>query len=464
MKTRLVPVVCVMAAVLLGAVRPVAGTPAGATGSRAISREGAFPIACTELPFAPFDPEGEFQPQVAVDPRDPQRLAVVWTQGLFLSAVVGLSEDGGMSWRQVHVPISRCSGGTGGWAADPWIAWSPDGTLHLAALTSPQAGLPGTRVVVTRSSDGGRTWAPPVVVEDDGRSNDRESLAVDPSDPRRIYLSWTKTLDDGTFAVAVAASLDGGRSWSRSRLIHRAAGARWPTGLSMVVLRDGTVLAAFEELDPATDEATELVLRSADHGGTWTLVPVARTGGAWPRHPESRTEVIGNAAPTIDVAPDGTVVLAWQDIRLPNEGSIRFARSVDGGLTWSREGDVRTGPGQVWGPTIAAGAKGTVAVTWYDTSADREDDGEWTAEVWAAHAHHGGLGQWTSTRLAGPFDLLDAFRSGPDGPVTLGNYFGLEPVGGGFAAAFSVPAAGDAEAPQDIVFANLAVPGFAAKG
>ncbi len=464
MKTRLLLAVCVAAALVVAVSGPVSGTPGSATGYMAISREPAFPTPCTtQLPFSAFDPEAEFQPQVAVHPRDPEQLAVVWTQGTFVSAVVGISNNGGKTWEQVHVPISRCSGGLGGFAGDPWITWASDGTLHLAALTLPQAAPPATQIVVTRSGDGGRTWTTPVIVETDDLLNDREALAVDPAEPNRLYLAWTQKLADGTFAIAVARSRDKGATWTPSRRIHHSARGFWPSGLSVVVLRDGTVLAAFEELLEGTPHAKELVLRSTDQGETWNVIPVAETRGSWPRHPETGTEAIGNAAPTIDVAPDGGVVLAWQDIDLREEGesrdtaSILFARSEDGGLTWTRPVQVRSGPGQAWGPTIAAGAEGTVAVTWYDTRRDREGDDQWTGEVFAAHAHDGGLGRWHETRLAGPFDLLKAFYAfGPY--VTLGNYFGLRPMGRDYAAAFSVPASDAAEAPQDIVFAKLTLP------
>ena len=444
-------------------------------------------MPCAQVPFGGSDPEAEFQPQLAVHPDTPNRLAVVWTQGLFLSAMVGLSDDGGETWQQVHVPISRCSGGDGGWVGDPWIVWGPHDTLHIAALTGTQFGVGGSNVVVTRSVDGGNSWSAPVVVENDGQMNDRGSLAVDPNDPQRLYLAWTKTLGDCTWALALADSSDGGQTWSAPRLIHSAPEGSWPSGLSVEVLPDGNVLVAFEQLDDTRCEgdsdAHELVLRSPDRGATWTLVTVAETSGAWPRDPDTGTEVIGNAAPSLAVASDGAVHMAWQDIdrptddqdcslepfvcepppRWPNTATMWVSRSDDGGVTWSTKTMVRSGDGQAWGPAIAAGPKGELVVTWYDTRADIAGDGEWTGEVWSAHAHDDSPAEWIETRIAGPFDLLTALRSGPGGPITLGNYFGLSAISGGFGAVFSLPSSGAAEAPQDIAFARLSAPGIGFK-
>ena len=52
-----------------------------------------------------------------------------------------------------------------------------------------------TEVAVSRSADGGRTWAAPVTVQRDGPglfSNDKPQITVDPNDPNLVYATWTR--------------------------------------------------------------------------------------------------------------------------------------------------------------------------------------------------------------------------------------------------------------------------------
>ncbi len=88
----------------------------------------------------------------------------------------------------------------------------------------------------------------------------------------------------------------------------------------------GEIYAAYCER--ATHYNPELVMftRSTDAGDTW-LTPAVRMNDTQP-----------NAAmfPAIEVLPDGTILLAWCEMKFsPFNNEIRFARSNDGGLTWS---------------------------------------------------------------------------------------------------------------------------------
>src|SRR5215207_2561065 len=63
-------------------------------------------------------------------------------------------------------PFSRCAGGNpanGGdyeRASDPWVSIGPDGTAHQIALTvsGPAPNFAISGILVSRSTDGGRTW------------------------------------------------------------------------------------------------------------------------------------------------------------------------------------------------------------------------------------------------------------------------------------------------------------------
>jgi hypothetical protein len=452
-----------------------------------ISAEPAIPPCAG--PLGLIYPESEAQPQIRANPRNADQLAVAWTQGGTLGGTyVGVSDDGGVSWSQHPVPISLCGGGDGNLATDAWIAWASDGTLYLTAVVA--SSLAGTTVrytaapianaiAVTRSADGGRKWSQPVRVEDDFRKNDHPSIAVDPADPARLYVAWTKFQDDGRAAVHFSRSDDGGATWHCACDVIGASShnifqggtdapdgtAHVPLAVDLRVLPDGTLAVAFEYMyDPSRgDRVEEIALRSFDGGTTWAKTRIADTQGWWPGdpdfnlaaigQPDMRFEVYANAAPSLAAGADGLLVVAWQDTT-KDEGSIKFARSADAGATWSAPRVVRPASlGQAWGPTIAIDSDGVIAITWYDVRAEQPGDFQWSIEVWAATSDDGGQ-TWSELRLAGPFDLHTSVFVPPS--FGLGNFAGLTAMSQGhFGAVFTMASPQATEPNTDVFFARF---------
>jgi hypothetical protein len=156
------------------------------------------------------------EPEIAVDPTRPNRLAVIefaigsaTTPASSFNATaehdpakiaasaqyngrVMLSRDGGQHWVQSGPPPASRPGSAIHGGGDPMIAYGPDGTLYAAdeptpASTSGGGGdlrslaeyLSHFDVMVAASTDGGRTFAAP---QSAGTPADRPWLVVDPSD------------------------------------------------------------------------------------------------------------------------------------------------------------------------------------------------------------------------------------------------------------------------------------------
>jgi hypothetical protein len=88
----------------------------------------------------------------------------------------------------------------------------------------------------------------------------------------------------------------------------------------------GVIYAAYSERFTHYNPEWMMFTRSTDHGGTW-LAPAVRVNDTQP-----------NAVmfPALDVMDDGTILLAWGELKFsPFNNEIRFSRSVDGGLSWS---------------------------------------------------------------------------------------------------------------------------------
>ena len=117
----------------------------------------------------------ESEPHLAVNPTIPTNLIAGWHQdrwstGGAQSLGAAYTIDGGATWHQVVIPFTHCSGGAPGSAgdyergSDPWISFGPDGTAHYMALVE-DTSVNENAMVVARSTDGGATWSPPVVIK-----------------------------------------------------------------------------------------------------------------------------------------------------------------------------------------------------------------------------------------------------------------------------------------------------------
>src|SRR2546422_955478 len=97
----------------------------------------------------------EVEPWVDVNPTNPNNIVAFWQQdrwsdGGSRGLVAGVSMNGGTSWTSVAIPgITLCSGGTFERASDPWLSFSPNGTVHQISLAldidPPRAARGGTR-------------------------------------------------------------------------------------------------------------------------------------------------------------------------------------------------------------------------------------------------------------------------------------------------------------------------------
>jgi photosystem II stability/assembly factor-like uncharacterized protein len=230
-------------------------------------------------PFAQnLPPEPGFQAHdVVVDPRDPD---TVYLPG----KTVFKSEDGGLTWAERSGGLDPING-VGNLVVSPadsevlyaWNAfvlyrsldgaesWAPvfeggdtlvssfafdPGSPEVLYLGTAPLRRPGSVGELCRSGDGGDSWTcAPVRSEDAGVG----SLAVDPSDPSRIFLVELRA--DGDFEVL--RSRDGGATWS-------SASAGLPSGgIGELVLADGVLWVATHRRG---------VFRSADGGDSWLPV------------------------------------------------------------------------------------------------------------------------------------------------------------------------------------------------
>ena len=377
------------------------------------------------------------------------------------SDLIGSSLDGGRTWRRSTIPgLTVCSGGTADSATDPWLSAGPDGTIYFLGIVLNLDGdliNPPSSIVASRSRDGGRTWARPTTVAPFEPVNDTAMIAAHPRRAGRAYAVWANWDHTYTFqfpgTVSFSRTTDGGRTWSPPVVIDRPAGAALDQAPRLLVLPDGTLLTVFSRGDLATGIGSLHATRSVDDGRTWQPAVLA---GSQPLpsfiDPETGDEYPQPGFPSAAVAPDGTVYIATERDTSVTSGGIGIARSRDGGQTWTSMA-VSGVTAFAFLPSIAVDAHGRVGVTWYDLRNDRPGDTALTADAWFASSRDRGA-SWRQKHVAGPFNIRGLPSSGNG--HQLGEYEGLAAIRGrGFAAIFTAPPPLAKDGPTDIFFARL---------
>ena len=181
------------------------------------------------------------------------------------------------------------------------VAASDDGMVYVAWRKIFDGNVRET--VVARSTDGGQTFAAPVVV-----GNDRwvyqacphrpASLGVDRSG--RLYVVWYTEGADETPAIYLAYSDDRGRTFSEKKQLNRSKGT-FPDHPQMAVDSQGRVMVIWEEQSPVRREI--VMSHSLDRGQSFSL-------------PTKLNEKHGQT-PTIAVNDQGTVVMGWKEHAMP---------------------------------------------------------------------------------------------------------------------------------------------------
>jgi len=406
----------------------------------------------------------EVEPSLAIDPSDDTHLIAIWQQDRWSTGganglAVGVSFDGGESWKTRLPKFSVCAGGSKFTrASDPWVTFAGDGTPYIISISF---GGGHTAVLATASHDRGLTWDDPTPLIDDTDPdvfNDKEMIVAD-TGGNHVYAVWDRITGNlhpdqpiGTGPAVLARATDG--VWEPARPIFDPGVDNQTIGNVIVVEPDGSLVDVFTEIDMTRSKnptSTIRVIRSTDHGDTWsppvTIGAVMAVGVGDAKHDIGvRT---GAGLPEIAADPtSGALYVVWEDARFSQmqRDAIALSRSTDGGQTWSPPIEVNGAPNaQAFVPAVAVAIDGTVGVAYYDTRDDNPNDqSSFRATEWLALSTDGGQ-TFTDTRISSGFDLSQS-KLGPY--YFVGDYQGLATRGTDFVPLFGV-GVGDID-PSDI--------------
>ena len=350
---------------------------------------------------------------VAVDPNNPNRIAVIggdWRAG---SCFLYVSTDGGATFavgKQSPIPpqFDTCApnGGTNPWG----IGIDKSGNIMVATMAAsrPSTTSASGSVVLSKTTDNGNTWSS-VIVKDNRNANPPQGagtvyLAIDSSN--RIYVSWQQrgvpvTGYSGTQRRAeVAVSTDDGASFSAPVDIEGVPASTLSIGGPIISVLGNTLYAMFTQSAAAKGSSAVFtaqkpgiqIVKSTDGGQTFTPVGTVMTNAQEPAF-------FGNPFMAATSYHGSTAIaVVFEAIAQGTAGSqsqlrdIYSVNSTDGGSTWSSpervtDDDIGTDLGNKFVPGIAASPNGRLDAAWIDF---RNDNGNLLSDTYYASSTDGG--------------------------------------------------------------------------
>jgi hypothetical protein len=412
---------------------------------------------------------GMDEPTIAVNPLDPNNIAVASNGHIPEPEVAFFSTDGGATFSAPTysaLPLGYLGAG------DPSVAFDSQGRLFWTYLglrkrnpgrykpdvfisqVDPATGavLPGYPVNVSAAAG---------VPARKGNFNDKEWLAVDrfAESPfrDRIYVVWTYSVGDiyRTYKIVTTYSSDQGMTWSPALTLFTTEGF-WAFSHNAVA-PNGDVYIAYNNPGappwaPVGESGYVSVLRSTDGGVSYPQETTAYAPGdadvTWNLQHWTRT-LFKSVSLTVGsrqawVLPDpwntnNVYVLSSDDPTNLDHGegfddmAVYIVRSLNRGLTWSAPTQIDSGPGtshQFFPTAMMDDLTGCMAVTWYDSRAGLTNEaGNFLLDLYLTSSSDGGLTFDPEVQLNDvAFDPdLGTRRYGSNEPPTLriGEYNGV---------------------------------------
>lgn len=360
-----------IAAALSALVVVCTGPVASATGNSAPTHGGKPAIHEIDVTGLPATKEG--QPTVAVNPRNPNNLVFVSTvfepsPGLHPvgECFLAYSNDKGGTWTRVPWPM-----GDRPMCGEPSVAFDARGTVYLDnnQISNTLDENLVNHNVVSRSTDGGRTWTGPV----------RTPLLLSGAPKMRVDVATGKVYAVAgakwEYPSAISVSADGGRTFSEPRVIPgpmpcitiapgipQACG--YP-GRELAVHAGIVVSASQEEGKPVNFHVTR------DDGRTWTNRTVTDsegtpvTAGTGPLVPTPHLGAAADPVPWVSADPTRVGRFA---VMVPRESTLEVYLTPDAGRTWTGPKVISTP--NVQRPAMDFGTNGDLGVMWRTTTGD----------------------------------------------------------------------------------------------
>ena len=352
-----------------------------------VSGHSAWAVGCMDSAWGDGLPQ-ESEPAIAINPRNALQQVAEWTDNSAGTVDTAFTFDGGHHWsRRLPNYMDTCTGRPRGdlqWAAtsDPWLSWSPSGTVYMSGLPWTNTDYNTTEYhvftgVSSTSSDRGFRWSPAVYLPNPLATSDKDAILADNKVPNLVY-SDTRNAGFGLVGqprgdgqLMFDRSTSAGKTWRHTVIADAHDASAFFAIRNPVQLADGRLVIASGV--PASFGGGTRAWWSTDRGLTWH-----GPGAPEPEIPPSATigPYCGSAvsAPTAGAQVavlNGHTIVEVQVVNTTanGPGDIYMDSSSDGGRTWS-DALVYQSPYAVAYPSINSNPNGQLGLVFdqLDTS------------------------------------------------------------------------------------------------
>ncbi len=254
------------------------------------------------------------------------------------------SQDANLSWTNPNTVVAHTS--TTRHLLYPDFARSAGNDIQLV-FSQYNAGWNGLNIYFTKSSDGGLTFDPAFIIDDNSPNPEYRMFPNSDSYLDMVFVVWLEWGTDGL--IRFIRSDDGGVTWPA---VDIAINDAFPSETGM-----NQPSVAFDPVNMrlyavwATENRSIIVTGSDDYGDTWsTPVQLNDVNNALAEESE------------LMVGPDGTVYVVWCDMRNGSDLDAFLDKSSDAGVSWSTDIKINDeiNPGNNYEPHIFLDASGSL--------------------------------------------------------------------------------------------------------
>lgn len=256
------------------------------------------------------------------------------------------------------------------WADTPHVSATADGALWAHWLQKSAAATYAYDVALVRSSDGGRNWSDPVLVNDDGTPTEHGFVSMWPAASDRIGIAWLDGRETGT--AGHGDGNDGGHGGGGAMTVRSAV---FDAGLSRSdeAVLDRSACDCCQTDAALTARGPLLVYRDRTEAEIRDIAATRREGGRWSEGRRVHADDWMMPACPVNgpaVAASGEdVVVGWYtapngdpQVKLahsPDAGdSFRVPLLLDSGASVQGRVDVALDAGAAWALWVTEGAEG----------------------------------------------------------------------------------------------------------